>query len=163
MDPVVKDQNAQLGELLVVERYNDTGENDDIGSSVSLYKGKKVAIGRNQSNFIVINHPAISGEHCVVWTIQFDDNSLPLVYIKDVSLNGTYVNGVRLIKNSVYLLNHMDIIAIEYGIEIEYQSILGYQETEFGENIISRSLICKEFKNWKITNRILGNGTFGYV
>lgn len=160
---VKEEEKVQCGELLLVDRYNDTGEDDNMPDSVPLYKGVRITIGRNDNNDIILNHAAISGIHCIVWSIQFDENSIPLVYLKDVSLNGTYINDVKLSKNSVCLLNHGDIIAIEYGIEVEYQSVFGYQESEFGENIITNSSVCKEFKNWSISNRILGNGTFGYV
>lgn len=160
---VIEEEKVQCGELLLVDRYNDTGEDDNMSDSVVLYKGSRITIGRNNNNNIVINHPAISGVHCIIWVIQFDDNSIPLVYLKDVSLNGTYINDMKLTKNCVSLLTHGDVIAIEYGIEIEYQSVFGFQESEIGENVISNSSVCKELKNWSISNRILGNGTFGYV
>lgn len=156
-------RKVTLGELVVVDRYNDLGEDDNMADSVALYKGIRLTIGRNVNNDIVINHPAVSGEHCIIWAIQFDDNSIPLIYLKDLSLNGTYVNDNKIAKNSVSLLKHGDVITIEYGVEIEYQSVFGYQESEYGEEIISKGSICKEFKNWAISNRILGNGTFGYV
>lgn len=166
MDVSMKDDNkevVQFGELLLVDRYNDTGEDDNMVDSIPLCKGVKLSIGRNTNNDIVIDHPAISGIHCIIWSIQFDDNSIPIIYLKDVSLNGTFINDLKLGKNSTVILSHGDIIAIEYGLEIEYQSVFGYQESLFGESIIDKSGIYKDFKNWSISNRILGNGTFGYV
>ncbi|CCH44768.1 hypothetical protein BN7_4336 [Wickerhamomyces ciferrii] len=149
---LIEEDIPQFGELIVLDRFNEFGEVDTgIEDSFPIIKNQKTSIGRNVGNTITINHPAISGTHCVIWSIQFDDNSIPLIYLKDVSLNGTYINDVKIAKNSTVLLNHLDTIAIEYGIELEYQSIFGNQEAEYGDAIMNESSIVKELPGWSIT------------
>jgi len=55
---------------------------------------ERVTLGRHRRNDIVLDHPAVSGEHAVIVTI-LDDSFLEDLH----STNGTYVNGHRIGKH----------------------------------------------------------------
>lgn len=73
-------------------------------------KQERMAIGRRSRNDIVLDHPAVSGEHAVITTIR--DES----FLEDLrSTNGTFVNGHRIGK---HFLQHQDQIKLaKYRIE----------------------------------------------
>lgn len=68
-------------------------EGTAIGQGYRLQEGRKVVVGKSpQRATLVINNPHISNVHC---SIRY--NAVKNVYIvKDHSMNGTFVNGMRL-------------------------------------------------------------------
>lgn len=66
------------------------------GQGFQLPADRKVIVGKSPQNAnLVINHPNVSNIHC---SIRYNPNHNSYV-VKDHSLNGTFVNGVRLQKN----------------------------------------------------------------
>jgi meiosis-specific serine/threonine-protein kinase MEK1 len=163
----MSNEGKVLAELLIKETYNDSAISIDqkfvSNDSIVIIKNKILRIGRSDNNTITIDHPAVSNNHCIIWPVQFDDDSIPLIYLKDVSLNGSFINGVKMEKNQIYLFNNYDVLSIEYGISIQYVSIYGDNEDAVGNCLIEDNKICTDFDNWSVKSRILGNGTFGYV
>ncbi|MBD8088339.1 FHA domain-containing protein, partial [Limosilactobacillus sp. c11Ua_112_M] len=75
-------------------------------------------VGRNNKECqLVLTHPSISSIHCVFWCVFFDEDSIPMFYVKDCSLNGTYLNGLLLKRDKTYLLNDCDTIELSRGNE----------------------------------------------
>lgn len=60
-------------------------------------------IGRSKSdNHIVLSgHPEISKVHCIL----LYEETKNVFYIQDISTNGTYINGIRLVKNKTYVVD----------------------------------------------------------
>ncbi|WP_426343844.1 FHA domain-containing protein [Pseudoduganella sp. R-32] len=80
-----------------------------IEQTVQLTK-ERMTVGRHKHNDIVLNHPAVSGEHALVTTI-LDDS-----FLEDLqSTNGTFVNGHRIGK---HFLQNKDVIKMaKYHLE----------------------------------------------
>lgn len=80
-----------------------------IEQTVQLTK-ERMTIGRHKHNDIVLNHPAVSGEHAIITTI-LDDS-----FLEDLqSTNGTFVNGHRIGK---HFLQNKDVIKMaKYHLE----------------------------------------------
>ncbi|KAH3674192.1 hypothetical protein WICMUC_003434 [Wickerhamomyces mucosus] len=164
-------KSDDLGELLIIDKhYNELDpEVESYGAdggnlkTITIERDKSITIGRSQSNSLIITHPSISVVHCLIWNIQFDEHSIPLVYIKDESLNGTFLNGHNIGKGATYLLNHNDIITIKFGVSLRFQSAYGFDESNYGRSVIQQNCIATDFEKWKVNDRILGNGTFGNV
>jgi serine/threonine protein kinase len=64
-------------------------------------------MGRNEKCNCVLRYPAISGVHCRL-SIDPEGN----VWLKDLSTNGTYVNGVNIGKNNKHQLRHGDHVSL---------------------------------------------------
>lgn len=155
--------NPFCGELDILEKFATFHSDVDIRSTLMLNRHEMITIGRALNSTLTISHLAISGTHCIIWVVQFDEDSVPLVYVKDVSLNGTYLNERRLKRNDVALLNHGDILSIPFGLEMEFSAVHGHREIDIGKQVIDDNSIRREFNQWVIKDRVLGNGTFGYV
>jgi hypothetical protein len=80
-----------------------------VEQTVQLSK-ERITFGRHRHNDVVLNHPAVSGEHGVITTI-LDDS-----FLEDLnSTNGTFVNGHRIGK---HFLQHKDVIKMaKYHLE----------------------------------------------
>jgi pSer/pThr/pTyr-binding forkhead associated (FHA) protein len=80
-----------------------------VEQTVQLTK-ERMTIGRHKHNDVILNHPAVSGEHAIVTTI-LDDS-----FLEDLqSTNGTFVNGHRIGK---HFLQHKDMIKMaKYHLE----------------------------------------------
>jgi len=80
-----------------------------VEQTVQLSK-ERMTFGRHRHNDIVLNHPAVSGEHAVITTI-LDDSFLEDLH----STNGTFVNGLRIGK---HFLQNKDVIKMaKYHLE----------------------------------------------
>jgi meiosis-specific serine/threonine-protein kinase MEK1 len=154
---------AFSGEFEITKSWSGYNDDIDLGSSLLIARNKIITIGRALNNTVRLNHLAISGTHCIIWVVQFDENSVPLVYIKDISLNGTYINDRRLAKKEVVLLHHGDMVSIPFGLEMEFRAAYGSAESDVGQQLIEENYIRTNFSRWTIKDRVLGNGTFGYV
>ncbi|RZT08316.1 FHA domain-containing protein [Duganella sp. CF402] len=75
--------------------------NGQVEQQIQLSK-ERMTLGRHPRNDIVLQHPAVSGEHGAIVTI-LDDSFLEDLH----STNGTFVNGHRIGK---HFLQHQDVI-----------------------------------------------------
>lgn len=67
-----------------------------VGAGFQLPADRKVIVGKSPNNAnLVINHPNVSNIHC---SIRYNPHHNSYI-VKDHSLNGTFVNGVRLQKD----------------------------------------------------------------
>jgi len=80
-----------------------------VEQTIQLSK-ERMTFGRHRHNDVVLNHPAVSGEHGVITTI-LDDSFLEDLH----STNGTFVNGHRIGK---HFLQNKDVIKMaKYHLE----------------------------------------------
>lgn len=128
--------------------------------SVVIEANKLCKIGRNNIECsIQLTHPSVSNVHCVIWGIRFDEESIPMCYVKDCSLNGTFINGELLQRNKAYLLQHDDIIMIPNDFEFRFSTL-----EQKNQNTVFEALNIKQkIDNWMIMPKIVGCGTFGHV
>lgn len=67
-----------------------------VGAGFQLPADRKVIVGKSPNNAnLVINHPNVSNIHCSIRYNPYHNSYI----VKDHSLNGTFVNGVRLQKD----------------------------------------------------------------
>ena len=74
--------------------------------NIPLYKGLNV-IRRQRMN----HSQFMSREHCIIYVKHNDQNQV-LIMLKDISANGTIINGRSIIKNAAVMLNVNDDIAL---------------------------------------------------
>jgi len=103
------DENQKIHRLDVVDR---------------VFIGR-VCKGIDETRRIIVSHPAVSRDHAeIIW-------SGSRLQIKDVSKNGTWVNGVRLAGDSVEYLADGDVIRLgETSIFVKYPATLPFGEDD---------------------------------
>lgn len=93
--------------------------------------------------------------------VQFDTASTPLVYCKDLSLNGTFLNGKLIGKHRPVMLTHGDQLSMCNTVKLTfYQRMLGNADAPKSELTYMSGL---EINDYHISNRIIGHGSFGEV
>ncbi|GAV53699.1 hypothetical protein ZYGR_0AK02010 [Zygosaccharomyces rouxii] len=128
---------------------------------LAIRKHSILKLGRNGKECdLVVENPAISSVHCIFWAILFDEESTPMCYVKDCSLNGTYLNGLMLKKNTAYLLQDGDIVELCRGNGMfkfinELQSV--------NDKLLQQLGFEDKVDQWQVTPKVIGNGTFGHV
>ena len=86
---------------------------------------------------------------------------MPLVYCKDMSLNGTFLNDTLIGKHLTVMLTHGDQLSMCNGIQFTfYQRMLGDSDAPKSELSYMSGL---ELGDYRISNRIIGHGSFGEV
>lgn len=128
--------------------------------NIQIEAGKVLKMGRNINECeILLKHPSVSSIHCTIWGIQFDAESVPMCYVRDSSLNGTYINGQILLKGESYILQDGDIVSIPNDCEFRFSSVMSSYSPLFFQQLG----IKKRVGEWEIIPQILGSGTFGRV
>lgn len=90
----------------------------------------------SQYSQYIIDDPFISNKHLRIYTIIFDRDNLgevaPLVYVQDLSMNGTTWNGYEMGKGSgSYLLSHGDILKLTPDTYFRFQHQEDMEENGF--------------------------------
>lgn len=129
--------------------------------SIPIKKNRLVKFGRNDKECdVLLTHPSVSSIHCMFWAIRFDEESVPMCYLKDCSLNGTILNGKSLTRGQTCLLDHGDIITIpNEDREYKFNVTTLLQSVDFMDQLGFKSQV----NDWRITPRVIGSGTFGHV
>ncbi|CAB4254846.1 similar to Saccharomyces cerevisiae YOR351C MEK1 Meiosis-specific serine/threonine protein kinase [Maudiozyma barnettii] len=153
---------------LELSRLNDVDgitEDDILSRIIPIKSHRIIKLGRNNKEaHLVIDHPVVSAIHCIIWCVLFDEESFPMCYIKDVSLNGTKINGEVLLKDASYLLKDKDIISIECDSGIICS--LKFVDTiarKPNTDLLKQLNVERYVDGWEISTRVVGNGTFGHV
>lgn len=71
-------------------------------SHIDLHGFTPIVFGRKKTCYATIDNPAISGEHC---SLQYDYVN-DIVYLTDLSTNGTYIDGIKIGKNNTIVLSN---------------------------------------------------------
>ncbi|KAI9197305.1 kinase-like domain-containing protein [Polychytrium aggregatum] len=126
-------------------------------------------LGRNRECDIVIpNIPMVSNRHCLIYkeSIISSDRSThgTCVFIKDLSTNGTFVNGVRIPKNQRHQLHHGDTIQLAVYDASKKGAAFDDQFYIFRLPKGEKSAGIEETLRGKfVVNRKLGSGSFATV
>ncbi|KAF9154567.1 Checkpoint kinase 2 [Linnemannia schmuckeri] len=117
-----------------------------------IRKGKSVTIGRHQTCDLIIPGEVVSNRHC-----ELSTNSTGFVLCKDLSLNGTYWNGVEIGRGESVILSHGD--------RIHLRNSNCYMFQDFAKDMLDHidSDIKIVEKTYRILPRTLGRGTFARV
>lgn len=122
-------------------------------NSVRLPTDQVFKVGRSPETCdLIISSLKISGLHFVLWAVVFDTTFEPLFYLKDLSLNGTFINNNLIGHNVIHLLEPGDNISIH-----EYQ----FQFVCMGKNPTVKEIFS--IGDWSITSKVVGSGGFGRV
>ncbi|CEP64857.1 serine/threonine protein kinase MEK1 LALA0_S14e00848g [Lachancea lanzarotensis] len=135
-------------------------EADEQLAAMAIVKNKLVKLGRSDRECdIVLNQASVSSVHCVFWAIRFDDDSVPLYYVKDCSLNGTQLNGMSMKRGQTCLLEDGDTITVP-NVAV-YRFVARIRQTT--HDLVEQLGFRADIENWHITSKIVGSGTFGHV
>ncbi|OAP61217.1 hypothetical protein AYL99_03418 [Fonsecaea erecta] len=133
-----------------------------------IYPNHEIVIGRDTGRCeYVLNDPYVSKRHLRIYTVVYENDESceidTLVYAEDLSQNGTFWNGSLMGKgNGGFLLSDSDVLRLSRQTYLTFAAIVGgatkgifdhTQETE----------MRKFRKDYVLTDRLLGAGTFGRV
>lgn len=121
-----------------------------------LVEGRTFTMGRKGCDLTLL-HPSTSLVHFRIWYTAFNADCPPLVYVQDVSKKGVFVNKKLLGRKNTLLLENNDVILVEYGIAC---SVRIYQT---GTANVPFKLPKTVPQGWRISDRVLGYGSFGIV
>ncbi|KAL3232804.1 Meiosis-specific serine/threonine-protein kinase MEK1 [Nakaseomyces bracarensis] len=157
--------NKRSEPLYGVDVDSDKPSLSGLPQKIHVLPHSVLKIGRSSRECrIVVHDVAISSVHCLIWVIIFDEASVPMYYIRDSSLNGTFINGVRLGKGQVYLLQDGDLIELCEGSGRLIKFNNNYIHKTNNQQVKLHSLKYETIvDHWEVTSRIVGCGTFGYV
>ena len=126
--------------VMVLHLYDSNQDEADL----AIYREEDLFIGRDpdkwylmilycshDANFysqLLVQDPTVSNRHCRIYSVVFDDNLEPLVYVEDLSSNGTYWNGSFLGKgHGGALLSNDDVLRISPRISYTFETIGKYE------------------------------------
>ncbi|KAI0512620.1 kinase-like domain-containing protein [Xylaria bambusicola] len=136
---------------------------------ISLSIGKQVQVGRDvEENDIAIPHPYVSRKHFVIYSVVYNGDTQPLLYVRDCgSLCGTYIDRpcsprIRLPPSSGYLLSQSEIIRIQPYWEFHVY-LSGMCPRGSILNQIQKNETELEKAGFLINERLLGSGALASV
>lgn len=157
----------------------------EMDGCLALRKHSMIKVGRHRKECqLVLSDPSISSVHAIIWVTLFDEDAMPMFYIRDVSLNGIQINGLLLKKNNTYLLQDNDVINMWNNnnnnlFNTDNSKMLYHQNyckplfkfvshstqplNSSGLDLHDKLNISKRIGDWEIGTRVIGNGTFGHV
>lgn len=132
---------------------------------IPVLRNQVISMGRGTHNDdkrvtpFVFKDLKISSTHCYIWSIQFDESTPCICYLKDVSTNHTYVNNKPINNGEYVILNHNDEIEIING----FKGVFKYDTTQLALLKSFDQLFQGKIGDWCIIPKILGSGSFGKV
>ncbi|KAK7206047.1 kinase-like domain-containing protein [Myxozyma melibiosi] len=127
---------------------------------ISLLHDREFTVGRRSSCDQVVAHSAVSSIHFTIYTVKFDDSSAPLVYCWDRSRNGTFHNRRIIGHDRRILLSDGDELEIRHACSFEFHQQRAGPWTA-GDPTLDEDR--PHIKDYEISSRALGHGTFGRV
>jgi hypothetical protein len=128
------------------------------GLELYTLRNDVIVVGRSAQADISITDPKISSKHC---EIRRDKRSGD-VFITDRSVNGTWVNEVKLKKNVAQLLSHSDQVVLAVGPASKVAPVANFffqQPTEPGSASAASNPIDQQY----VLGAVIGRGACGYV
>ncbi|KAI1368443.1 kinase-like domain-containing protein [Xylaria arbuscula] len=136
---------------------------------IDLYPNQQVQVGREvEINEIAIIHPYVSRRHFIIYSIEYEADMQPLLYVRDTgSLGGTYVDGpcsrrTKVSSSSGYLLSQSEIIRIVPYWEFHIY-LLGTSPTSSMLDQIRKNNARLGGVGFLVKERLLGNGALAAV
>ncbi|KAI1117925.1 kinase-like domain-containing protein [Nemania sp. NC0429] len=136
---------------------------------INLCPGQTIQVGRDiEHNNIAIIHPYISRRHFIIYSIEYEEGTRPLVYVRDYgSLGGTYVDNnsigsLKVPKSGGYLLSQGETILLEPYWQFHVY-LLGSQPEDSIVNHIRPNETELFLSRFLITETILGKGALAGV
>lgn len=126
----------------------------DTIDSLPLFALEVIKIGRGKTCDVRIDNPAISLHHATIWSVQFDSDTSPLVYINDHSRNGLLHNENDMCNEETRILKDGDTF------EFKTAAIFTYETLEVDDTQDNSTLTID---TWNISDSLLGTGSFGSV
>lgn len=149
-----------ISEIKPIEESTRNKRNEKIDDDrclIPIRIGEMLTGGRAEKACrMILQHSTVSLVHFMIWGIKFDADSAPLVYLRDLSLNGMLVNGQTIGRNLTVLLYDGDII------EVRCVAVFLFRDFECSQ-YLQPARRESTIKNWTISSRILGSGSFGSV
>ncbi|PKY06221.1 kinase-like protein [Aspergillus campestris IBT 28561] len=137
---------------------------------LQLYSQEKILIGREpQQCQIVVKSPVVSNTHIEIYTIIYDrehpDEVAPLVYARNLSMNGTRWNGYSMGHNrDSFLLSDGDVLMLPSGVHVRYSYDEDTRPTGFRAlQRVEMDGVQAFADKYTITQRVLGSGAYGKV
>ncbi|KAJ0116413.1 meiosis-specific serine threonine-protein kinase mek1 [Diaporthe amygdali] len=153
---------------LEIKRPDGQVQND----TLRLYSNDRMRIGRDKDhNDFVIDAPFVSRKQLEFYTVVFDEEHYPMVYVRDrESTSGTYVND-RLIggredgdsKNKVTpgrILRHSDIVSI--GPDVTFEIVHPFIP-RLKLNTVQAQEVLSFHDKYAVTNFTIGSGASAQV
>lgn len=160
-------EGGHIGSNIAYKRTQGHGEqHSKLATSVQnliypLYSGQVVSVGRCPDlNSILVNHPATSLVHFMIWSVMFDPSSTPILYLRDNSLNGVFVNDHRLGRYNSVVLSEGDTIEIKCALKF---CVRLYEDKTELQKLAAFYLPTSTIDSWSISNKVIGFGSFGAV
>ncbi|CUS11403.1 unnamed protein product, partial [Tuber aestivum] len=129
-----------------------------------VYLSKDILIGRDPNRCTVfLEDLTISRQHVRIYSVIFDEKSVPLVYCEDISRSGSLLNGKFIGTHTSVLLSHGDVIRID-----KHNSFCFIQPDALNsigpifDPIFERER-TRLTPDYMITDRVLGKGAYGRV
>lgn len=113
-------------------------------------RGKGVLIGRSRKCDIVVEPPDCSSKHCQIGSS--DVGGRQAVFVKDMSTNGTFVNGTLVGKGNTCLLRDGD--RISFAASCEFITKYNKKASRAGKSF---------FDKYILSNKVLGTGHYAQV
>ncbi|OAL22538.1 hypothetical protein AYO22_07096 [Fonsecaea multimorphosa] len=133
-----------------------------------IYPNHEIVIGRDKGRCqYVLNDPYVSKRHVRIYTVVYENDEpceiATLVYAEDLSQNGTFWNGSLIGKgNGGFLLSDTDVLRLSRRTYLIFAATVGGTTGEAFDH--TQELEMAKFgKEYNLTDRLLGAGTFGRV
>ncbi|KIX09946.1 uncharacterized protein Z518_01027 [Rhinocladiella mackenziei CBS 650.93] len=133
-----------------------------------IHGNHEIIIGRDQNRCqYVIDDPHISKRHVRIYTVVYENDGPnevdTLVYAEDLSQNGTYLNGDFIGKgNGGFLLCDGDNLRLSRRTYLLFTAMTNGKTKESFDFVQEREMADFR-KDYVVTDRLLGAGTFGRV
>lgn len=91
-------------------------QNQELPENIEL-RLNEISIGRRKDNTFSISGPLISGHHCVITRQVYEGtDAIEVFHIKDMSQNGTFLDGVSIGKGHQKVLRHGATVALPWRV-----------------------------------------------
>ncbi|KAI5965273.1 uncharacterized protein KGF55_001493 [Candida pseudojiufengensis] len=127
--------------------------------TIPLFTQQVLKIGRSKTSDIKLDNPTISLKHALIWSVKFDSQTPPIVYVHDCSRNGIFLNEVEMKTGETRMLNDGDQLEFRTAAIFSFESMIN-------EPIMEESQIKPDYKineQWIVTSNLIGSGSFGSV
>jgi serine/threonine protein kinase len=128
------------------------------GLTVHTLQKDVVKVGRSSSADVIIRDSKISSLHCEIKV----DAATGEVFITDRSVNGTWLNDVKLVKNTARLLSHADQLTLAVGPNSKASPVANFF-FQLPPSSLGSSLAADPVDAKYRVGKVVGTGACGHV